>query len=147
MAEVRYSASAHIDAPPEVVFSYRLDFTTLPAYNPSVTNLRQVAGDGPGKGAEYLFDLTLAEGTDPMETPIRVLEVDAPARIVIDTGPGYMARETCTFDATGEGTHCEFDTVLTFPGELDDASAEAVKAQGLAQVMLELDLMKKNLEG
>lgn len=146
MAEVRYTASATIAAPLEAVFDYRLDFATLPAYNPNVNNLRQVVGDGPGKGAEYLFDLVLVEGVDPIESPLRVLEVDRAARIVIETGPGHMARETCTFSDTGGATVCEFDTVLTFPGELDDASADAVRAQGLAQVELELQLMKKILE-
>ncbi len=75
-----------------------------------------------------------------------MIEVDEPTRIVIETGPGYMARETCTFSTTGEGTLCEFATVLSFPGDIDDASAEAVKQQGLGQVHLELELMKKNLE-
>jgi hypothetical protein len=147
VAEISYPASAEIAAPIEVVFAYRLDFAKLPAYNPSVTNLRQVAGDGPGKGAEYVFDLTLAEGADPIESPLRVIEVDEPTRVVIESGPGFMARETCTFTATSSGTRCDFDTVLSFPGEIDAASADAVRAQGLAQVQLELDLMKKNLEG
>jgi hypothetical protein len=147
MAEVTYQASAELAAPLDTVFAYRLDFTTLPLYNPSVTNLRQVAGDGAGKGAEYTFDLTIAAGVDPIESPLRVIEVDEPTRIVIETGPGYMARETCTFTPTQGGTLCEFDTVLTFPTDIDDASAEAVKAQGLGQVVLELELMKKNLEG
>ena len=146
MAEIRYAESIDIAAPPSEVFAYRLDFTTLAEYNPHVKNVRQTKLSGPGVGAEYVFDLMLPGASEPMETPIRVLEADGPLRVVIETGPGYIAREICTFDPVGDGTRITFDTVLTFPGELDEGSAKAVEGQGREQARLELDLMKKNLE-
>ena len=146
MTEIRASEIAEIRAPIERVFAYRLDFTNLPAYNPNVTNLRRVdAGSEPGPGAEYLFDLTLP-GIEPMESPLRVIEADAPGRIVFETGPGYMAREVCVFTGKGEATHAEFTLTLTVPGEIDDATAELFHANTREQAQMELDLIKKALE-
>jgi uncharacterized protein YndB with AHSA1/START domain len=147
VAEIRYTESIDIEAPIERVYEYRLDFTNLPDYNPGVSNFRQVAGDRPGAGAEYLFDLVLIEGAPPMETPIRVLDARAPELVVFDTGPGYIARETCTFAPAGDGTRAEFAYVVTIPGEVDEATIKMVVDTGSAQARTELELMKKNLEG
>lgn len=146
MAEIRYAESIEIAVSPADAFAYRLDFTTLPAYNPHVSNLRQTVGSEPGAGAEYTFDLSLPGAPEPLDTPIRVLEADAPGRIVIETGPGYMARETCTFEPAGDGVRIGFDTVLTFPTEIPDDAAQMIEASGREQARLELDLMKKIME-
>jgi len=146
MAEVFYAESAELRAPIERVFAYRIEFMNLPDYNPNVSNLRRVDnGSEPGKGAEYLFDLAVMGNT--MESPIRVTECEPNSRIVFETGPGYMAREVCLFSETDAGTRVEFATTLTIPGEIDDATATLLEASGREQVLLELDLMKKNLEG
>ena len=52
MADIRYAETIDIAVPPERVFDYRLDFTTLPDYNPGVSNLRRTdGGTEPGAGA------------------------------------------------------------------------------------------------
>lgn len=145
--EIRYAESIDVAAPLEVCFDYRLDFTTLSAYNPHVTNVRQTRLSEPGQGAEYLFDLTMPGAQEPMETPLRVTEAHRPSRVVFETGPGFMAREICTFDPAGSGTRITFDTILTFPGEVPEDGARAVEAQGREQARTELELMKKILEG
>jgi len=145
VADVAYVEHGVIAADIARVYAYRLDFANLPAYNPSVSNMRQVAGDAPGVGAEYRFDLTLGGAT--IETPLRVVEATPHERIVIDVGPAYMARETCVLSERDAGTAIEFSTVVSFPGEIDAAAADAVRAQGSEQVRIEIELMKKNLEG
>lgn len=140
MAEVRYSESIEIAATPERIYDYRLDFATLPEYNPNVTNLR-ATGDG-----EYVFDLTLP-GAPPMENPLRVVEATRPSRIVFDTGPGYMAREDCTFTPSGGGTRVTFEYTLTFPGAIDETTAALLSSSGAEQARLELENLKKLLEG
>jgi uncharacterized protein YndB with AHSA1/START domain len=143
--DVVYEATVHIGAPPARVYAYRLDFTTLPAYNASVSNMRRIDGGAePGAGAEYVFDLTI--GGETAETPLRVLEAEPDARVVIETGPAYMAREVCTFAPAEGGTRCEFVTTLRFPADVDEATADIVRATGLDQVTSELEMMKKNLE-
>jgi uncharacterized protein YndB with AHSA1/START domain len=148
VAEVRYSESIEIAVPPEVVYDYRLDFTTLPDYNPNVSNLRRVDhGIDPGPGADYLFDLTLP-GAPPMENPLRVVEATRPSRIVFDTGPGFMASENCTFAPVGAGgTAVEFAYTISFPGDIDDETRSLIENSGREQARLELENMKKILEG
>ncbi|MCA1833398.1 MAG: SRPBCC family protein [Actinomycetota bacterium] len=147
MAELHGSESAEIAATVEDVFSYRLDFMNLPAYNPSVTNMRRTdAGTEPGPGAEYLFDLRLPGTDTPMETPLRVLEADAPKRIVFETGPGFMAREVCTFESNGIKTRAKFEITLTFPGDLDDPTKTMMEQSTQEQASVELELIKKALE-
>lgn len=147
MAEIRYTETAVIAALPETVFDYRLDFENLPDYNPHVSNLRRVdGGHEPGPGAEYLFDLTLP-GAGTIESPMRVLEMLKPSFIVLETGPGYIAREMCRFTRVAGGTRVELDLTLAFPGEVDDATTKALETQGREQLRLELDLMRKRLEG
>ena len=83
-----------------------------------------------------------------MANPIRVVEATRPSRIVFDTGPGFMAREDCTFSPVGAGgTAVEFAYTISFPGDVDDATAAAIRASGGEQARIELENMKKILEG
>lgn len=146
MAEVRYVEEGVIAAPVEQVFDYRCDIANLPDYNPNVTNLRRTdTGADAGPGAEYLFDLDINGYT--LETPLRVLEVTRPSRFVFETGPAYMARETCSFEGTPDGTRVVFDTTLTIDGDLDEQTAAQLAASGSEQVRIELENMRKILEG
>ncbi|MGH2830058.1 MAG: SRPBCC family protein [Actinomycetota bacterium] len=145
MGEIRYTEAIEIAAAPEEIFDYRIDFTTLPEYNPTVSNIRRTDGGSvAGAGAEYLFDLSMGGAT--AEMPIRVTLAERPGRIVFDTGPGYMATEDCTFTPAGPGTRVEFAYTLTFPTEVDDATAQMVEASGREQARTELEHMKKILE-
>lgn len=147
MAEIRASETAEIAAPVHDVFAYRLDFMNLPSYNPSVTNIRRTdGGTEPGPGAEYLFDLQLPGADVPMETPLRMIEADEPKRIAFETGPGFMAREVCTFEPLGGGTRAEFEITLTFPGDLDEQTRASMEQSTHEQARLELDLIKRALE-
>jgi hypothetical protein len=147
MPEVRITEALEIGVPPRTVFDYRLDFTTLSAYNPHVSNVRQTVGSEPGIGAEYVFDLSLPGAPEPMESPLRVLEADPPSNIVIDSGPNYMAREVCTFEPAGDGTLVTFQQTITFPGLVPQDALDAVAATSREQARLELELIRKILEG
>jgi hypothetical protein len=148
VAEVNYSESIEIAVAPEQVYDYRLDFGNLPDYNPNVSNLQRVdGGDTLGAGAEYTFDLTLP-GAPAMENPLRVVEAKRPSRILFDTGPGFMASEDCTFSPVGAGgTAVSFAYTISFPGEIDDATRSFIENSGREQARLELENMKKILEG
>ena len=141
MAEVKIAESIQIEAPPDAVYDYRLEFMNLPSYNPLVSNVRST---GPG---EYAFDLTLPGFDQAMETPLRIVNTTKPREITIETGPGYMAREVCTFERTGTGTLVTFEQTLTFEGEVPQDALDTVGQQAGEQARLELTLMKKILEG
>jgi polyketide cyclase/dehydrase/lipid transport protein len=148
MAEIRYEESILIAAEPERVFDYRIDFTTLPQYNPNVSNLRRVdAGTGHEAGAEYVFNLQMAGAPEPIESPLRLTTVERPTSFSYDTGPGFMAEGLCTFEAKEGGTLVTLGYTLRFPGEVDDAAAEQMAAMGREDSRMELQNMKKILEG
>jgi len=149
MPELGFAEDVEIGAPIEAVYSYRLDFTNLPEYNPSVSNLRRTdGGPEPGVRAEYAFDVSIEEmGGQQMPQTLKVVEADGPERIVFEVGPWY-AREICTFEPTDDGgTHVVFAYVTYVPDELDNEEGRAlIESSGRRQARLELDLIKKNLE-
>lgn len=149
MAEVVASETVDIEAPLEAAYAIRLDFTHLPEYNPNVSNLKRIdGGTEPGVGATYEFHMTFP-GMDPMPNTLTVTEADPYSRVVceIDAGGGIKAREICTFERTAGGTHIEFEGTVFMPGELDDATRSAIAQTTHEQDRLELDLIKKILEG
>ena len=114
MAEIRYEESILIAAAPEEVFDFRIDFTTLPQYNPNVSNLKRVdAGTGHEPGAEFLFNLQLAGAPEPIESPLRLTTVERPTSFSYETGPGFMAEGLCTFEAKDGGTLVTTETTET----------------------------------
>jgi uncharacterized membrane protein len=148
MAEIRYEESILIAAKAEEVFDYRIDFTTLPRYNPNVSNLKRVdAGSGHEPGAEYVFNLQMAGAPEPIESPLRITTVERPTSFSYETGPGFMAEGLCRFEAKEDGTLVTLGYTLRFPGEVDDAMAEQMASMGRGDSLMELQNMKKILEG
>lgn len=146
--ELRYAEAGEIGAPIETVFDYRLDYArTLPEYNPNVTNIRRTdGGSGLGPGAYYVFDLTL-EGMGSMEAMLEVLQVERPTRIVQKTGSGMFVDEVCTFTPTAGGTRVEFAVTMELPDGMDEQGLAFLESSGRGQLRLELEIMKKVLEG
>jgi uncharacterized protein YndB with AHSA1/START domain len=149
VAEAKYAEQEHIDSPPETVFEYRLDYErTLPEYNPNVRDMKRTDGGSElGPGAEYAFAVEIPDmGTMP--TSLTVLEAERPSRIVYKMGSGMIeAYEECTFTASDGGTRVTFEVTLRFPDEMGDGIVQLAERSGREQVRLELDLMKKALEG
>lgn len=146
--EVRYTEDVHIDADPEAVFDYRLDYErNLPQYNPNVEDMKRTdGGEELGPGAEYAFQVEIPD-MGGMPTTLRVLEAERPERIVNEMGSGaIVAREACTFTPRDGGTGVTFEVTLTFPEEMAGI-AEMAEKSGREQVRLELELMKQQLEG
>jgi len=148
--ELGFAEDIEIGAPVEAVCAYRLDFAHLPDYNPNVSNLKRTdAGTDPGAGAEYSFDISIEEmGGQSMPQTLKVIEAEPPSRIVFEVGPWY-AREICTFEPrTDGGTHAVFAYATYVPDELDNEEGRAlIEQSGRRQARLELELIKKNLEG
>ncbi|HJR18513.1 MAG TPA: SRPBCC family protein [Actinomycetota bacterium] len=146
--EVAYAESIDIQAPIDKVFAHRLDFMNLPDYMTQAANIRRTdGGTEPGPGAEYAFDVTIP-GMGAMEAYIKVLEVEAPSRIVFDTGSSGMGgREVSTFTELPDGgTHVEFAFSMSLP----DAAAEGVsfvEDSGRSSFRGELDGLKRFFEG
>ena len=148
MTEIRYAEETLIEAPPEAVYRYRLDFEkNLPEYNPNVSNMRRTDGGLElGPDTTYAFDVSMPEMGGTLPTTLRVLETEEPSRVVNETASGvFTAREVVTFLPIGAGTRVRFEVTVTF---LDHMAAVAPIAEqsGREQVRLELEHMKKHLE-
>lgn len=146
MGEVRYSESIEIGAPPEEVWAYRLDFENLPVVNPGVTGFERVdGGTEPGVGATYSFTVATDYGTVPCR--LTVVEAEPGARVVDEMDAGLKAREVCTFTPTSEGTAVELTVAVEVPDDLDEAGRAFIEQAGRKPVRLELENMKRILEG
>ncbi|MEX2554436.1 MAG: SRPBCC family protein [Actinomycetota bacterium] len=146
--EVAYAESIDIGAPPASVFAHRLDFMNLPDYMNQASGIRRTdGGTDPGPGADYAFDLTIP-GMGAMEAYIKVLEVDAPHRIVFDTGSSGMGgREVSTFTELPDGgTHVEFAFSMSLPDEAAEG-VSFVEDSGRSSFRGELEGLKKFFEG
>ena len=146
--ELSYSETVDISAPVEKVFAHRLDFMNLPGYMNQCSNIRRVdGGTEAGPGAEYRFDLTI-EGMGRLEAYINVLEVDAPSRIVFDTGSAGMGgREVSTFTELPDGgTHVEFAFSMSLPDEAKDGVG-FIEDSGRTSFRNELVGLKNLMEG
>jgi hypothetical protein len=146
MAEVTYSESVVVAADIERAFAYRLDFRNLPAYNPNVSNLRRVDGGTSLADAEYRFDLTLPGAVEAVEVPLRIVDANAPKLFTYETGPGWMAKGVCAFDARGDETEITLTYTLEFEGDIDEATTAMLESSGREQSRLELDNIKRVLE-
>jgi uncharacterized protein YndB with AHSA1/START domain len=146
--EISYAESIDIGAPIDKVFAHRLDFMNLPDYMNQASGIRRTdGGTEPGPGADYVFDLTIP-GMGAMEAYIKVLEVDAPRRIVFDTGSSGMGgREVSTFTELPDGgTQVEFAFSMTLPDEAAEG-VSFVEDSGRSSFRGELEGLKKFFEG
>jgi hypothetical protein len=150
VAEISYSEELEIRVPAETLFGYRLDFEkNLPQYNPNVGNMRRTdPGTDLGPGATYEFEVTMPEMGGTLPSTLRVIEIQQlPLTIINETLSGvFRAREVVTFEPSDGGTRARFEVTVTMP---DDMAAVGPLAEqsGREQVRLELDHMRKELEG
>ncbi len=145
--EVSYAESIDVAAPIDKVFAHRLDFMNLPDYMNQASGIRRTdGGTEPGPGADYAFDLTIP-GMGAMEAYIKVLEVEAPHRIVFDTGSSGMGgREVSTFTELPDGgTHVEFAFSMSLPDEAAEG-VSFVEDSGRSSFRGELEGLKKFFE-
>ena len=145
--EVAYAEAIDVAAPIDKIFAHRLEFMNLPDYMNQASGIRRTdGGTEPGPGADYAFDLTIP-GMGAMEAYIKVLEVDAPYRIVFDTGSSGMGgREVSTFTELPDGgTHVEFAFSMSLPDEAAEG-VSFVEDSGRSSFRGELEGLKRFFE-
>jgi uncharacterized protein YndB with AHSA1/START domain len=148
MAVFEIVDSIEITAPPEPVWRYRLDYTTLPEYNPYVSGLKRVDdGEELGVGAQYRFQVDMPAGA--VESLLTVVEAAAASRIVndIDSSDGSTTREVVTLVPTERGTRLEIAIRVQPPDGVDSDTRAANIDGGRALLRLELDKIKRAVEG
>lgn len=141
-----------IAVPADAAFDYRLDFgANLVACNPSVREVVQMTGDGPGVGASYRLRVRLAPGFTAGAT-LTVTEVVRPMRVADLAESFVAAHETVSFEPLAlpggrSGTEVRF-VVCTNPQGFGWRVLDRVLFPALArrQVRTELRRMRQDLE-
>ncbi len=94
-------------------FDYMADFRNLILWDPGVSSVEQIAGDGPGPDAQYRVKVP----TGPLV--YKVLEFDAPNRIVLEAKTATLrSYDIIEVDVTDEGSSILYDATLELQGVL-----------------------------
>jgi hypothetical protein len=139
-----------IDAAPEVVWAYRLDFTSLPEYNPDVSGVTRVidgtgAGGPAGAGARYEFSLATPVGAHAVSLTVTGVVADREVSAQMKGAMG--AHETFGVEPIGAGRcRATLRLWLDLPPDLPAAQVGPVLENGRAQIRAELDGMQAILE-
>jgi hypothetical protein len=148
-------ATSTFAVPADVVWSYRLDFSNLPEYNPDVSGVSRVTegdaagvGGACGAGARYTFGL--ADPRSPGRTqPVELWaeQVESATLVAAGMAGGTEAYEEFVVTASEDGG-CSATLTLwvMLPDGLSDEIRDAAAAGSLEQISKELRLMKEVLE-
>ncbi len=152
MGELAANELQRFDAPASDVWGYRLDFANLPAYNPAVTHIEQVTnGSGPGgdagPGAVWHLTLETPHGSHPVTMTVTRTEADAIVEADMVGAMTAYERFTVTPDTSGAGCVASLLLWLELPEGAAGATAAALLDGGRRQIRLELDGMKREIDG
>ena len=155
MRELSTTVELRIAATPHDIWAYRLDFSNLPRYNPSVREIEQLEiGHPDGTGARYRFDLDMGAGSHPID--LEVTRVEPDHLVAIDMGGPLPAREEFTVsrasppedDGPGTPVSCVVAIALTLlvPDTFPTSADPGLVAGGRDQMQGELEQMAVILE-
>lgn len=111
----RYVMSVRTPMPPSDAFAYLSDLSNFDDWDPGVSRAEQVAGDGPGTGAEYELD---ASGSTLRYV---VRQFDAPTKVQATARNRFITSVdtiTVVADDPGPGSIVTYDADLTLNGPL-----------------------------
>ena len=142
--------------PADAVWSYRLDFANLPAYNPDVSGVTRVADGGAGDvggvhgpGARYTFGLSDPRQpgvTHPIELWIE--EAVSPTLVTAAmSGASDAYEEFVVQPLDGGGCQATLTLWVSLPDGLSADVVAAAAAGSFESISMELRLMQQVLEG
>ena len=144
MRQLSTELTRAIEAPADDVWSYRLDFLTLPEYNADVRGIECTDRGGPDHvGATYRFDLVTGDRTTPVE--LRVTETIPGRLVAIDMDGAIRASERFTVTHCRGGCHVAISLTMFIPDQFPASSDAALLANGEAQIGGELDRMRERM--
>ena len=103
--------SIYIHKEPEVVFDFVADERNEPTYNPRMTSVELIAGDGPGVGARYRATMAYRRS---VTMTIECTEFERPTRLSsVTTTGGMVIAGTLQFHREGSGTRMNWSWEIT----------------------------------
>lgn len=115
----RYVTTQPTEWTAEVAFSWMADLRHLAVWDPSITSVDQVAGDGPAVGAEYDVTLHAAGGERTMRYRIEELDRSARTLLAVSETPVLTSYDRISVEAGGAGgADVTYDADLVLKGPL-----------------------------
>lgn len=100
---------------PDEAFAYMANLANFAEWDPGVTRVDQVEGEGPGQGAA--FDVTVRGLRSPLR--YRTTRFEPSSSIVAIAKSGFLTSlDTITVEGDGEGSIVTYDAELTLNGLL-----------------------------
>jgi carbon monoxide dehydrogenase subunit G len=113
----RYTATVFTSRSPDEIFEFTADLRNLPAWDPSVRQVKQVTGDGPGTGS--VFDVTVNSGRRTTTFRYRTVTYRPPQALIL-VAETWMLRSEDRVDVspTNHGSTLTYDARLDLRGPL-----------------------------
>lgn len=113
----RYVAHVHVPLQAEDAFAYMADLRNFQKWDPGVTQVEQVVGDGGGSDAE--FDVTVKGFTGPMTLRYRTVEHLPSSRVVARADSERLTSlDIITVEPHDRGSVVTYDAQLMIGGAL-----------------------------
>ena len=113
----RYTVAVRCPLSPADAFAYMADLTNIERWDPGVARALQVAGNGPGLGAEYDVDVRRPMGV--LTLRYCVMSFDAPRCVVAHArSRAFTSVDTITVDSDENGSTVTYEAALTLNGLL-----------------------------
>ena len=111
----RYQVTVRSPLTPADAFAYMADLANFAEWDPGVTKVTQVVGDGAGPDAA--FDVSVKGFVGDLTLRYETIEYEAPEHLLVVTeSPLLISRDTVTVEAEGDGSLVTYDAVLELKG-------------------------------
>lgn len=113
----RYTTTVDVAAPPEAVFDFLADFTTVAEWDPGVVSAEALTTGDLGVGSA--FRVTVKFG--PRSLPLRyeITAFDRPRRVVLEAKDRlFRSHDTIMVIASPSGSSVTYDALVTLNGPL-----------------------------
>ena len=111
----RYTVSVNTPLPADEAFTYMADLRNFAEWDPGVTNVDQVEGDG--AGADGVFDVTCKGFPNDLVLRYHTTEWEPSTRVVARAESKLLTSlDTITVEETDDGSIVTYDAELTLNG-------------------------------
>ncbi len=112
-----YRATVESVRSPEDTFRFLADLTNFAVWDPGVLAAEQVAGDGPGPGAQ--FDVTVKAWPRPLTLTYETVDFDRPSTVrVVARSSRLVSDDTITVAPAEDGCTVTYEANLRLDGWL-----------------------------
>lgn len=121
----RYTTTQTTGWDPDTAFAWMADLRHLAAWDPSITSSEQVAGSGPGPGAEYDVTVHAAGGDRTMRYRIEEWEPEQRRLLAVSETPVLTSYDRISVEAVEGDPHTvavtyDADLVMKGPAKVAD---------------------------